>query len=803
MTTERTCPRCDSRLRADGHCPTCAETVIGAPPTAKADFTGPKQIAGYRILRELGAGGMGAVYEAYEEKMHRKVALKVMSRHQAPSAKSQRRFELEAWIAGKLDHPNLVKVYERGDWEELHFYSMELIDGGSLHDVIRNMRQWGRDDRWDLVFGTHEYVHWVLKQIIATARGLDHAHRQGVVHRDVKPMNILLSCELETVKIADFGLALNADEARMTTAGKILGTLRYMAPEQILGKQDQIDPRTDVYALGVTLFEMLTLQLPYEGRTQQLYMSAVLTSEAQRASKLNNLVSRDLETVIRKSLEKARRDRYAGAGAFADDLENVLNLRPITAKPNSAWSRSVKWVRRKPIHTALIAALVVAVPAVAVVAVREVQSHRADLQSQIEDLVQRARFHEDRKRHAERLADAVDILALEPENLQGLRHSALSRAFLAEQTSDAAARERLGRAALRDAARLTDLLPERAWPHAVRGFVLRSLGDLDAARGERDLAQALRTDDPSPDEIDLDARLAMAESDYDRALKLFGLLAILQPNNALAVASRGAAYDFLGEPDKAANEYRLALAFNPELYEPHVDLARLLMQVGVHDQAGRYLERAVELQPERWHAHSVRADLLVQLGNVELGAGRKAEATRLYADAGIQANRAIERSPDQPEAHVNLGIALMQQSRTGDSPDHDLIARAQQAYDHALAAWKTPPREGEARRVYLAALNNSCDALIELGNLDKATTACSAVAEIQPDDPLPFYNLAGIHAMRGEVDRALDFLRLDLDKGDTDWEWLQGDPWFESLRGDRRFAEILERMKLAADPADG
>src|SRR5262249_33719630 len=308
----------------------------------------PRRIAGYRIVRELGAGGMGTVFEAFDEKMSRNVALKILSRHISSAEKAADRFAREAWIGGKLNQPNLVRVYDRGQFEDLSFYSMEMVDGGSLYDVIRHLKQWGEERAWGLQFGSRDYVTWALTQIIAAARGLDFAHRQGVVHRDIKPMNILLSVEPCTVKIADFGLAIDMTATRLTTAGKVLGTVAYMAPEQIRGRQDETDGRADIYALAVTLFELLTLQLPFRWGTPQLYLNAVLTPGARRPSRLNERVSRDLDTVLNKALEKNPKDRYASMAAFAEDLENVLRFQPIAARPPGPMARLGKWARRRP-----------------------------------------------------------------------------------------------------------------------------------------------------------------------------------------------------------------------------------------------------------------------------------------------------------------------------------------------------------------------------------------------------------------------------------------------------------------------
>ena len=425
---------------------------------------------------------MGTVYEAFEEKMRRHVALKVLQVRVTSHDKAAHRFALEAWIGGKLDHPNLVKVYEQGSSEGFPYYSMELVDSGSIADVVRRVRENRQDARLGLTYGTRAYVEWAIRQVIAAARGLDYAHRQGVVHRDVKPANLLISSSFATVKVADFGLAIDADAPRLTSEGAVLGTYAYMPPEQITGKQGAVDARADVYALAVTLFEVLTLELPYVGRTQQLYLNAVLTSEARRARALNDMVSRDLDIVIRKALEKSPRDRYATAAAFADDLENVLEYRPITARAPFLPNRIVKWGRRRPMHAALLAMLVFGAPVTLFLGDRAIEHQRLVRQMHIERLWSRLRLQGQRGNQRQVLATASEILSVDPDQVLALRSRAVATMYLGlSAASPAVAREFQDRARA-DLDRIAELLPQAAWPYRLKAYVASRFGREGEAR---------------------------------------------------------------------------------------------------------------------------------------------------------------------------------------------------------------------------------------------------------------------------------------------------------------------------------
>ena len=793
------CLSCGKVLASgEATCPLCAETLSpDHSATPSAPHAGPKQIGDYAILREIGSGGMGTVFEAVDQKMRRRVALKVLSRHHSSTERAEQRFAREAWIGGKLTHPNLVKVYGRGEWEELSYYSMELVDGGSLHDVVRAMRQWGRHERLGLELGSSQYVAWAIGRVIAAARGLDYAHRGGVIHRDIKPMNILLDGRTGDVKIADFGLALDAEATRLTTAGKMFGTVAYMAPEQIRGDLRAIDARSDIYALGVTLFELLTLELPFAGNTQQMYMNAVLTQEARRPSKLNEKVGRDLEIVLRKALEKDPKDRYATAGQLADDLENVLGFRPIAARPLSAISRGLKWVRRKPVHAALAAALVLGLPVVGALTLRNLQSRRALQHVEIEEQWEEAVRLDREDRYVELLGPLGRILQIDGTQARALRARAIAYSHLARKERDPARRSELEQLALADIATIAGVIPDSAWPYSLRAHLLDGFGREAEARPDREMAIRLRSPSPSDEEVEIDAILALKAGDHARAAGLFTQFLVGRPNNVVAILYRAKAYQAMRESTKAIEDLRLAAALRPNDPYTHEQLGRALTRAGDPQAGEGHLRHALAISSENPSHHVNLSDNLLEQGRRAFGSGDTAGAKALFEKAEAEARRAVELDPALDWAHLNLGASLMEQNRTRETPDPALTREAIERYGTVVSLWRASDQDPRSS-VYRRALGNLCDAQIQIRDLSRALEACRGIAELDPKNPVNFYNLAGAHALLGQKREALAALEKDVELGDTDHEYLAADAWFASLRGDSRFAALLARMKAAA-----
>ncbi len=305
-----------------------------------------KRLGHFRIDATLGSGGMGTIYRAYDESMKRPVALKVLHSSLEISQRAQSRFVREAWIAGQLDHPNIVKVYSRGEENNVSYLAMELAEGGSLYDFIKRTRESipsGSD-----VTGTidRDYINDILGKFIELTGALEHIHSKGFIHRDIKPHNILLSGVEKTFKFTDFGIAHADDMTRMTRAGDFIGTVKYMSPELLAAHRAGIDKRTDIYSLGVTLYEALTLTLPFKADSEEKLIGEILAGHYIEARQTNRRIPVDLETVLMKASHHDPDRRYQTASEFAEDLQRIIDGRPILARRQSAFSKGIKYVRR-------------------------------------------------------------------------------------------------------------------------------------------------------------------------------------------------------------------------------------------------------------------------------------------------------------------------------------------------------------------------------------------------------------------------------------------------------------------------
>ena len=311
------------------------------------DFVGAT-IGRFRIIRLIGSGGMGSVYEAEQDQPRRRVALKVM-RFGWADASTFRRFAREVELLGRLQHPSIAPVHDAGvaQWQgrELPFFTMEYVRG-------RTLSQWLKDERRPLAT--------TLELMARIAEGVDHAHARGVVHRDLKPGNVLVD-ESGAPKIIDFGLARD-DESLASTPeteiGQVLGTIPYMSPEQFAGDSRQVDARTDVYAIGAMLYEALSGKPPFDLRRKTLAEAAriVATEEPSQIGSMHRELRGDVETIVQKALEKDRTRRYASAAELAADLRRYLRSEPISARPASAMYQLEKFARRNKALVAGIAA---------------------------------------------------------------------------------------------------------------------------------------------------------------------------------------------------------------------------------------------------------------------------------------------------------------------------------------------------------------------------------------------------------------------------------------------------------------
>lgn len=349
---------------------------------ADAIAPGGRQIGEYRIVREVGRGGMGIVYEAHQKSLNRQVALKILPFAAVLDQRQIARFRNEAQAAAQLHHPHIVPVFAVGQEQGIYFYAMQYIDGQSLDQAIAELREFaprtgdastkeagavnGSTTTLNYAatsaFGSQkpvrssDFFRTVARLGKEAAEALQHAHENGIIHRDVKPSNLLIDRHGK-LWVTDFGLARIQSDNGVTLTGDVIGTLRYMSPEQA-GGSVLVDARTDVYSLGVTLYELLTQRYAHLAEDRRTLLRQIVDDEPVAPRKINSAIPVDLETIVLGAMAKARDDRYATAQNLAEDLDRFLEGRPTLARRPTLMDRAGKWARR---HRPLVAVAACAV----------------------------------------------------------------------------------------------------------------------------------------------------------------------------------------------------------------------------------------------------------------------------------------------------------------------------------------------------------------------------------------------------------------------------------------------------------
>jgi serine/threonine protein kinase len=375
-------------------------TLLGAATSE----LGGRRLGDFQLLYEIGRGGMGVVYRARQVSLDRDVALKLLPTLSSSSPSRVRRFRTESLAVARLAHPNVIPVIAHGEEEGLLYYAMELLDGTSLDSAIHGNPSLLRStflrngstgianrDTADRTIAREkttsgpevpawrsirEYRH-LARLLAEVAEGLAHAHAHGVVHRDIKPQNLLLGGD-GRLRISDFGLALLTDEPHMTVTGEVMGTPAYLAPEQVRGAPGAIDQRTDVYALGATLYELLTGRRPFRGETRDQVLHQIVEREPESPRRVERTIPRDLETICLRAMAKDPSDRYATAGVLAEDLRRFSDARPVLAARVGRIRKIRLWAGRHKGAALAIVAVIVLVAVAAGLASSIRSSRRAE-----------------------------------------------------------------------------------------------------------------------------------------------------------------------------------------------------------------------------------------------------------------------------------------------------------------------------------------------------------------------------------------------------------------------------------------
>jgi serine/threonine protein kinase len=770
----------------------------------------------YRILRELGRGGMGIVYEAEQISLERPVALKVLPFAGSLDARRLQRFQNEARAAASLHHPNIVPVYGVGCERAVHFYAMQYIDGQSLAAIIHELRQRaglaGEDEDEPIAparqaapssqsdgdqartsryvppapapakptaettpraglsteqsIQSRAYFRTVAGLGIQAAEALEHAHETGVVHRDIKPANLLVDPRGK-LWVTDFGLAQCQHHAGLTMTGDLLGTLRYMSPEQALAQRAGIDHRTDLYSLGATLYELLTLRPVFVGRNRQELLRQIAFEEPRPPRQYNSALPVELETIVLKALEKNPADRYGTAQELAADLRRFLDDRPIQARRPTLVQRARKWGRR---HQAVVAAagavivLVLAGLAVGSVLIwNEKERTRKALEAETEARMA-AQESEARTEAVLQFVESKIFAAARPGREEGgLGHEVTLRQaieaalpFVEKSFADQPLIE----------ARLRTTV----------GSSFNALGKFDIAAELFQRAAALATKHLGPDHLNtLSSRANLAGSytalgRHAEALKLFeDTLPVLKAkfpdhlNTVNCMYGLAICYGALGRHAEALklNEETLALykaklgPDHPDTLGTMVNLAVSYAHFGRHADALKLLQEALPLMKAKMPDHEWTFNCMDRLANCDADLGRHAEALKLHEET--LALRKAKLGPDHPNTlgnMMNLAISYRGLGRYAD---------ALKLNEETLAIAKA--KLGPGHPDLLGIMNNLATSYDDLGrhtdalNLYEETLALMK-AKLGPDHPFTLNCMANLATSYGPVGRHADALKL-------------------------------------------
>lgn len=528
-----------------------------APPTQtgfpSADRS-PKRIAHYQVKRIIASGGMGTVYEATQNHPRRTVAIKVM-RQGITSPRALRRFEYESQILARLHHPGIANVYEAGWHEEggerLPYFALEYIP--NARNILKYADQ------------KHLSLRERLKLFIGVCQAVQHGHQRGVIHRDLKPGNILIDADGH-VKIIDFGVARSTFvdlklTAFQTSAGEIVGTLKYMSPEQCQADPHDLDIRSDIYSLGVLLFELLSGRPPYD-----LYCTPIVSAPRviceeppTPLSSINRALRGDIETIVGKALEKDRQRRYQSALALADDIQRYLDHEPILARPPSALYRLRKLIRRRRVPLAVAGILITTgiIGGVAQTRAWSLRQERDRLATEATLMEAQARLLDFENRPVQRgrmLQTCNRAIELDAENTKA--YALRARVYFLMKDYQAAEK---------DCARALKREPENVLALRTCAFVAQKKGDFNTARDmyERGLDAYVFTED-LPRDYHNRARLRRLAGEYQAAMEDHNRAVVLRPDFGLAHKGRGVTRYMLGEIDGAIEDLECAASLGQE-----------------------------------------------------------------------------------------------------------------------------------------------------------------------------------------------------------------------------------------------
>jgi len=707
----------------------------------------------YQLEKRLGKGGMGAVYLASDPDLNRKIALKILLLEDEGLVE---RFLREARASANLKHPNIIQVYEVGTIDGRHYFTMEYIEGNSLKDLIENK------DR-------PLTNRLIVETISEIASALAYAHSRGIIHRDVKPQNIMVDSQGRPY-LTDFGLfkQLTGLDKSLTLSGDIVGTPDYMAPEQATGKKQEIDPRSDVYALGATLYHSITGRVPFTGSDLYEVLNKVINEDPPAPSSIIKVIPRDLETICLKCLEKDRTRRYQSATEVALEIKRYLQGEPITAKMTSRITKLyLKAKKNKAISISIASASVILL---AVIIALLISSARTS--QRLEELRKDAftSYKEGKIEQTLVACERFREITKDDEELNKLYDTVSSKVdkrTRAMKTIEQAEASPAPDQKIQAANKALDIDPTFAEAHLLMGRGYKAKSD-EAGR--------------SPDEC---------RELQNKAVECFTEAIKLQPDLAYAYYERAmiTAYQW-NKPEEAISDFEMVLKYDPESNIGYFAKGNIEKDQKRYDEAIKSYTKAIEIYPKdswsytnRGNAHYVKGNPKSALADYDRAIELDPKSVKAYTNRGnahyVKGNlesavadysKAIELDPKDAIAYNNRGIAYkikgdLESALADYTKSIELDPKYAEAYSNRGNAYKIKgdiekaivdyTKSIELNPHYADAYNNRGSAYKDKGELDLAIADCNKAIELNPKYANAYNNRGIAYKNKGEIEQAI------------------------------------------------